>query len=98
MNITDIDDKIIKRARQNYLFEAYLKEEHTFEEILLDSRKVFERLTTSIKETQDSDKHTMLSNLSTNVTAVIQRLEKSVQEGDCKKISDNIDVCEFLGV
>ncbi|XP_065206637.1 cysteine--tRNA ligase, cytoplasmic isoform X2 [Planococcus citri] len=92
MNITDIDDKIIKRARQNYLFEAYLKEEHTFEEILNDTRKVFERLTASIKETQDSDKHTMLSNLSNKVTVAIQSLEQSVQEGDCKKISDNINL------
>lgn len=27
MNVTDIDDKIIKRARQNRLFEDFLKAE-----------------------------------------------------------------------
>ena len=26
MNITDVDDKIILRARQNYLFDQYSKE------------------------------------------------------------------------
>jgi cysteinyl-tRNA synthetase len=28
MNVTDVDDKIILRARRNYLFEQFLKEEH----------------------------------------------------------------------
>lgn len=40
MNITDIDDKIIKRARQNYLFERYLGEKHSLEEVLHDAKKV----------------------------------------------------------
>lgn len=41
MNITDIDDKIIKRARQNYLFERYVNEQHSLEKILDDAKQVF---------------------------------------------------------
>lgn len=40
MNITDIDDKIIKRARQNYLFEKYAEKEQPLEKVLSDAKKV----------------------------------------------------------
>lgn len=40
MNITDIDDKIIKRARQNYLFDKYLKEKLSLEQVLADAKEV----------------------------------------------------------
>lgn len=40
LNITDIDDKIIKRARQNYLFEQYVAKNHSLETLLDDARQV----------------------------------------------------------
>lgn len=40
MNITDIDDKIIKRARQNYLFEKYVAENYSLEKHLEDANEV----------------------------------------------------------
>merc|ERR1719464_1109901 len=40
MNITDIDDKIIKRARQNHLYEEYLAKKHGLEQVLDDCNKV----------------------------------------------------------
>ena len=33
MNITDIDDKIIKRARQNHLYKEYLEKNHPLEKV-----------------------------------------------------------------
>ena len=36
MNITDIDDKIIRRARWNHLLESYATEEHGLEEMVGD--------------------------------------------------------------
>ena len=36
MNITDIDDKIIRRARWNYLLESYGTEERGLKDILDD--------------------------------------------------------------
>lgn len=44
MNITDIDDKIIKRARQNYLFEKYVAENKSLEDILTDSKQVSNKI------------------------------------------------------
>lgn len=41
MNITDIDDKIIKRARQNYLFEKYASEKRSLQEVIIDAKQVF---------------------------------------------------------
>jgi cysteinyl-tRNA synthetase len=34
MNVTDVDDKIILRARRNHLLETFLKEGHSKEEIM----------------------------------------------------------------
>lgn len=36
MNITDIDDKIIRRARQNHLFQRYVDEDHPLDQVLRD--------------------------------------------------------------
>lgn len=44
MNITDIDDKIIKRARQNYLFEKYVAEKRSLEQVLKDAKEVSLRI------------------------------------------------------
>lgn len=42
MNITDIDDKIIKRARQNYLFDRYASEKKALGDVLDDSKAVID--------------------------------------------------------
>ena len=39
MNITDIDDKIIKRARTNHLYEQYLNNAHSIDQVLADVEK-----------------------------------------------------------
>lgn len=96
MNITDIDDKIIKRARQNHLFQRYTEQTHSFEEVFADCSSVLARLTDSVKNTSDTDKLTMLNNLLQKVTTVVQSLEQSIKGGDEKQISTNSDVCEFF--
>ena len=42
MNITDIDDKIIRRARRQHLFTQYIEEER-------DRTRILSDLTTAIK-------------------------------------------------
>lgn len=39
MNITDVDDKIILRARQNYLFDLYLKAAKSLSGVMVDVNK-----------------------------------------------------------
>lgn len=56
MNITDIDDKIIKRARQNYLYEKYAKEERDLNTIIDDATAVVDYYENVVKDTVDLDK------------------------------------------
>ncbi|KAI5703614.1 hypothetical protein M8J75_014033 [Diaphorina citri] len=68
MNITDIDDKIIKRARQNYLFEKHVQEnEIQTSKILKDIEEVMGAFESKMKLVTDPDKLTMMKNILSNV-------------------------------
>lgn len=56
MNITDIDDKIIKRARQNYLYEKYIRDEKDLSSLIDDATIVVNFYEGVVKETVDPDK------------------------------------------
>lgn len=56
MNITDIDDKIIKRARQHHLFEKYVEEKKSLNCIIDDATTVVNYYETIVKEATDPDK------------------------------------------
>lgn len=60
MNITDVDDKIIKRARQNWLYERYAAQtSRRAETLIADAAHVLEQLTRKIKANADPDKATL---------------------------------------
>lgn len=63
MNITDIDDKIIRRARQNHLYDNYVSQSKNLEEILNDVQVVMNLFEENVKKTTDPDKSTMLKNM-----------------------------------
>lgn len=63
MNITDIDDKIIKRARQNYLYEQYVSSAASLETILDDHNHVLDQLNDVIAKNTDPDKKTLLDKM-----------------------------------
>lgn len=56
MNITDIDDKIIKRARQHHLFEKYANENKSLNDIIDDASTVVNYYEGVLKDTTDPDK------------------------------------------
>lgn len=60
MNITDIDDKIIKRARQNYLYEKYVKEQKSLECVTDDATAVVNYYEEVVKNCGDPDKKSSL--------------------------------------
>lgn len=60
MNITDIDDKIIKRARQNYLYDAYVKEQNSLDCVTDDATAVVNYYEEVVKNTGDPDKKNSL--------------------------------------
>lgn len=63
MNITDIDDKIIKRARQQYLYDKYVKEKKGLSDIIDDATQVVNYYEVVVKETTDPDKKNVMQKL-----------------------------------
>ncbi|XP_012532522.1 cysteine--tRNA ligase, cytoplasmic isoform X1 [Monomorium pharaonis] len=88
MNITDIDDKIIKRARQNYLYEKYVEENHTLNDILNDVREVMSNLENVVRTTNSDDKKCMIEKMLYNITGAIEDLQKAVEQKDEGKIAE----------
>jgi cysteinyl-tRNA synthetase len=96
MNITDIDDKIIKRARQNHLYESYIQENHSIDKILNDFIDVINVLEDRIKNTTDLDKKKMFQNMLTQVKSSMDKLElarKSNNDEDIKTLLEVIFAC-----
>nr|CAG4641519.1 EOG090X02DZ [Eurycercus lamellatus] len=79
MNITDIDDKIIKRARQNYLYENYAGQQRDLEVFLSDVNESVARLTNQMKTTTDPDKKIMQERLLEKVNCAITKLKDAVK-------------------
>jgi len=88
MNITDIDDKIIKRARQNYLYEKYIEENHGLNNILDDAREVMSNFENVVRTTSSTDKKCMLEKMLYKITRAIEDLQKAVKDKDEKKIAE----------
>lgn len=65
MNITDIDDKIIKRARQTYLYDRYVKEIRTLDQLLEDAKQVLSKYKLMAQKINDNDKKEMMFRLAT---------------------------------
>uniref|UniRef100_A0A182SNQ8 Cysteine--tRNA ligase, cytoplasmic n=1 Tax=Anopheles maculatus TaxID=74869 RepID=A0A182SNQ8_9DIPT len=88
MNITDIDDKIIKRARQNYLYEQYLQQakDMPLERLLDDSKEVMASFRENVGRTTDADKKTMMDRMLEKLTAAVDNLSLAVKEGDDGRI------------
>lgn len=81
MNITDIDDKIIKRARQNYLYEKYAAEMNELETLQTDVKESVDRLSKQMAATTDPDKKVMQEKMFAKVTAAVDKLTETVKIG-----------------
>jgi len=81
MNITDIDDKIIKRARQNHLYEAYLAEKPPLDKVLTDCNAVLKNFATVVAETTDEDKRKMQERLFKTLTEAVSQVQAAFDKG-----------------
>ncbi|XP_020826414.1 cysteine--tRNA ligase, cytoplasmic isoform X2 [Phascolarctos cinereus] len=79
MNITDIDDKIIKRARQNHLFEQYRERKPPATQLLEDVATALEPFTLKLNTTTDPDKKQMLERIRDAVQLAVEPLASLVQ-------------------
>lgn len=87
MNITDIDDKIIKRARQNYLYEQYVTSTVSLEQLLNDHKAVLEQLDEVIANNTDPDKKTLLARMLQQYVIALAYLQKFVVKMKCCIVS-----------
>lgn len=79
MNITDIDDKIIKRARQNYLLDQYKEKQPQAAQILQDVLSARGPFQAHLASTTDPDKKQMLEKLDAAVSAALQPLQAAME-------------------
>lgn len=88
MNITDIDDKIIKRARQNYLYERYVERTTSLEKLLDDNKEVMEAFQGNLSKTTDPDKKAMMERMLDKLTAAVDNLTIAVKTGEEDKVKE----------
>ncbi|KAE9556057.1 hypothetical protein FO519_000691 [Halicephalobus sp. NKZ332] len=94
MNITDVDDKIIKRARQNWLFERYANENrNNFHIIGCDVIKALEAFRSKVEVETDPDKKGMLTTILNRVHNAVVAVESQLKdettvavEGQCQEL------------
>ncbi|XP_006911044.1 cysteine--tRNA ligase, cytoplasmic isoform X2 [Pteropus alecto] len=79
MNITDIDDKIITRARQNCLFERYREKQPPAAQLLDDVHAALQLLSVKLTETADPDKRQMRERIQQAVQLAAGLLEEAVR-------------------
>ncbi|XP_028156308.1 cysteine--tRNA ligase, cytoplasmic isoform X4 [Ostrinia furnacalis] len=94
MNITDIDDKIIKRARQNHLYEKYMKEPRNLNDTIDDATSVVNYYENVVRNTGDPDKKNAMQKMLDNIASAVKVLQQAVQENDSEKIKTS--KCEML--
>jgi len=63
MNITDVDDKIIKRARRNHLMKQYIEAKHPTEKVISDIQEAVQDFKKKVQTTTDPDKKNMLTKI-----------------------------------
>ncbi|XP_050809647.1 cysteine--tRNA ligase, cytoplasmic isoform X1 [Gopherus flavomarginatus] len=80
INITDIDDKIIKRARQNYLFEQYREKKPPAVQLFEDVQIASKPFSAVLNDTTDPDKKQMLERIQNAVKSAVEHLEEAVQK------------------
>ena len=80
-NITDVDDKIIRRARQNHLYESYLAEERSLAAVIDDCNEVAGAFAETVKKTTDADKKAMQEKQLKRIREAVDRVEAAVKAG-----------------
>lgn len=76
MNITDIDDKIIKRARQNHLYEEYIKDKSSNSlQVIDDVKKAISEYESNLQDVKDADKINMMQKSLQNASNALKIAE-----------------------
>lgn len=88
MNITDIDDKIIKRARQNHLHQEYVQGAPALDRVLDDYAEVLKLFQARLEENTDPDKRVMLEGMISRMEAGVKQLTEVVKTTDEGRVAE----------
>jgi len=80
MNITDIDDKIINRARRNHLVQEYMHNNHPHDKVMDDLVEAFALYEEKLSKTTDEDKKTMMTRIIGAAREQKQSFENEMKE------------------
>ena len=86
-NVTDIDDKIIRRARQNFLFDEYAKKHSSLEEFVDDVTVSMSSFKEKAAENKDADKQIMMDKIIGNVALAVDGLTKAIESTNDEAIT-----------
>lgn len=92
MNITDIDDKIIKKARKEYLFKKYINEKKEVGDVLEDTKAALKLLIVKAQQTNDESVREMLNKLGNSVDSAIKNLELAIKDNNNDGINNNLQI------
>lgn len=86
MNITDIDDKIIRRARQGYLFEKYKNDDRTLQTLIAEVKAAVDVYKKKAETEEDPDKKEMLTRLLGKASSMLTAVEENAADtGEAKR-------------
>lgn len=86
MNITDIDDKIIKRARQDHLFATYRSQvDRPASELLGDVKSAIDVYNAKLEKEDDPDKRAMCTRLLEQSLQAVDAFEKALADGSVQR-------------
>lgn len=88
MNVTDIDDKIIKRARQNYLYDKYVSSLKSLDQLLEDQKLVLQNFKTKSEQITDVDTKNLFDNILIKMQSAIEDLVQAVSKTNSVEIEN----------
>eukprot|EP00049_Salpingoeca_infusionum_P018486 m.357439 g.357439 ORF g.357439 m.357439 type:complete len:601 (-) comp17825_c0_seq1:172-1974(-) len=86
MNITDVDDKIILRARRNYLFEQYIASAPSTDQLNADVTSALEVFSAKAEAEEEPAKQAMLQKTIATVTAALEAAKAAPSDDATKRL------------
>ncbi|CAG0900024.1 unnamed protein product [Cyprideis torosa] len=96
MNITDIDDKIIRRARQGYLMEQYASKGLPLSQIVEDCSEALGELVIQAKAAMEPAKKDLLNRMVDRLAMAVESIERLKQKGDVTESDTDFAKKELL--
>ncbi|KAL7671183.1 hypothetical protein ACOME3_006088 [Neoechinorhynchus agilis] len=85
MNITDIDDKIIKRARERYLLDQYAQAGHSSQRVINDINEALKHLEHKLSIEEDFDKRDMMGKMILKARDKLCKVSTSQKSSNCSQ-------------